>query len=225
MRASPARHRFEELCVTQGAVSHRGQGAGSGARHRRCSTANAGAWSSPEPAATTLLSYAMRWTESPLGTERLMQRQRSIGSSGRSAPRRTSPPSGWSAPTGRLFRIPSRNRSANFHATMHHVDLAREAGDLAVRHGDGNWPGHDVMRLSPGAIITRSASPQAPRGVTVWSGPRMSRGFPAPTSTIASARTRWRSKLPAFGRRTPSQGPVAEPRQHGDRCTRSTARE
>lgn len=32
-------------------------------------------------------------------------------------------------------------------ATMHHVDFAREDVDLAVRHGDGNWPGHDVVRL------------------------------------------------------------------------------
>lgn len=33
-------------------------------------------------------------------------------------------------------------------ATMHHVDFAREDVDLAVRHGDGDWRGLDVMRLS-----------------------------------------------------------------------------
>ena len=32
-------------------------------------------------------------------------------------------------------------------ATTHHVDFAREDVDLAVRHGDGNWPGLDVVRL------------------------------------------------------------------------------
>jgi LysR family transcriptional regulator, glycine cleavage system transcriptional activator len=32
-------------------------------------------------------------------------------------------------------------------ATMPHVDFAREDVDLAVRHGDGNWPGLDVVRL------------------------------------------------------------------------------
>ena len=32
-------------------------------------------------------------------------------------------------------------------ATMHHVDLAREQVDLAVRHGDGHWAGLDVIRL------------------------------------------------------------------------------
>jgi LysR family glycine cleavage system transcriptional activator len=31
---------------------------------------------------------------------------------------------------------------------MHHVDFAREEVDLAVRHGDGNWPGLDAIRLS-----------------------------------------------------------------------------
>jgi LysR family transcriptional regulator, glycine cleavage system transcriptional activator len=32
-------------------------------------------------------------------------------------------------------------------ATTHHVDFAREDVDLAVRHGDGNWAGLDVVRL------------------------------------------------------------------------------
>jgi LysR family transcriptional regulator, glycine cleavage system transcriptional activator len=33
-------------------------------------------------------------------------------------------------------------------ATLHHVDFAREEVDLAVRHGDGNWPGLDPVQLS-----------------------------------------------------------------------------
>jgi LysR family glycine cleavage system transcriptional activator len=33
-------------------------------------------------------------------------------------------------------------------ATLHHVDFAREDVDLAVRHGDGNWPGLDAIELS-----------------------------------------------------------------------------
>jgi LysR family transcriptional regulator, glycine cleavage system transcriptional activator len=32
-------------------------------------------------------------------------------------------------------------------ATAHHLDFAREDVDLAVRHGDGNWAGLDVVRL------------------------------------------------------------------------------
>jgi LysR family transcriptional regulator, glycine cleavage system transcriptional activator len=30
---------------------------------------------------------------------------------------------------------------------MHHIDFAREQIDLAVRHGDGDWAGLDVVRL------------------------------------------------------------------------------
>jgi LysR family transcriptional regulator, glycine cleavage system transcriptional activator len=32
-------------------------------------------------------------------------------------------------------------------ATMHNVDFAREDVDVAVRHGDGHWPGLDATRL------------------------------------------------------------------------------
>src|SRR6516165_4365005 len=32
-------------------------------------------------------------------------------------------------------------------ATMHHVDFAREDVDIAIRHGDGHWPGLNVTRL------------------------------------------------------------------------------
>ena len=33
-------------------------------------------------------------------------------------------------------------------ASLHHVDFAREEVDLAVRHGDGDWPGLDAVLLS-----------------------------------------------------------------------------
>src|SRR6201987_2812074 len=33
-------------------------------------------------------------------------------------------------------------------AAMHHVDCAREDVDMAVRHGDGNWPGLDAVQPS-----------------------------------------------------------------------------
>jgi LysR family glycine cleavage system transcriptional activator len=32
-------------------------------------------------------------------------------------------------------------------ATIHHVDFAREDVDVAVRHGDGKWPGLEAVRL------------------------------------------------------------------------------
>ena len=49
----------------------------------------------------------------------------------------------------RLGRFAETHRAIDLRllATDHHVDFAREDVDLAVRHGDGNWPGLDVMRL------------------------------------------------------------------------------
>ena len=35
----------------------------------------------------------------------------------------------------------------NLSASLHHVDFSREDVDLAVRHGEGDWPGLDVKRL------------------------------------------------------------------------------
>ena len=64
----------------------------------------------------------------------------------RSAPRRTSPPNGWCTGSAILpRRMPASTSRVS--ATLHHVDFAREEVDLAVRHGDGNWPGLDTRRL------------------------------------------------------------------------------
>jgi DNA-binding transcriptional LysR family regulator len=46
---------------------------------------------------------------------------------------------------------------------MHHADFVREDIDVAVRHGDGNWPGLDVTRLCPEEIFA-ICSPQLLHG-------------------------------------------------------------
>src|SRR5262249_7295587 len=38
-------------------------------------------------------------------------------------------------------------------AATHRVDFAREDVDIAVRHGDGNWPGLEATRLCGGQIF------------------------------------------------------------------------
>lgn len=38
-------------------------------------------------------------------------------------------------------------------ASMQHVDFARSDIDMAIRHGDGNWPDLDVIRLCPEQIF------------------------------------------------------------------------
>ena len=80
-----------------------------------------------------------------VGTERLLQRQTS-GALTVS----TSPDFAAKWLVNRLGRFAEEHPSIDLRvsATLHHVDFAREDVDLAVRHGDGNWPGLDVARLS-----------------------------------------------------------------------------
>ena len=49
----------------------------------------------------------------------------------------------------RLARFAAANPGIDLRvsATMHNVDFAREDVDVAVRHGDGNWPGLDATPL------------------------------------------------------------------------------
>jgi LysR family glycine cleavage system transcriptional activator len=79
-----------------------------------------------------------------IGTERLVQRQRTgvltISTSPNFAAK-------WLV--YRLGRFGENHREIDLRvsAAAHHVDFAREDVDLAIRHGDGKWPGLDVMRL------------------------------------------------------------------------------
>jgi len=79
-----------------------------------------------------------------VGTERLLQRQESgvLTVS-------TSPDFAAKWLVYRLGRFAERHPKINLRvsATAHHVDFAREDVDVAVRHGDGKWPGLEVVRL------------------------------------------------------------------------------
>src|SRR6185295_4267146 len=72
------------------------------------------------------------------GTDRLVQRQNS-GTLTVS----TSPDFAAKWLVHRLGRFAESHSDIDLRvsATLHHVDFAREDVDLAVRHGDGNWPG------------------------------------------------------------------------------------
>ena len=80
-----------------------------------------------------------------VGTESLLQRQ----SSGVLTVS-TSPDFAAKWLVNRLGRFAEKHPNIDLRvsATLHHVDFAREDVDLAVRHGDGNWPGLEVVRLS-----------------------------------------------------------------------------
>lgn len=78
------------------------------------------------------------------GTERLLQRQ-STGVLNVS----TSPNFAAKWLVHRLGRFSEAHPGLELRvsASMHHVDFAREDIDLAIRHGDGAWPGLHVARL------------------------------------------------------------------------------
>jgi LysR family transcriptional regulator, glycine cleavage system transcriptional activator len=78
------------------------------------------------------------------GTERLVQRQ-SAGTLTVSA----SPDFAAKWLVHRLARFSEAHPGIDLRisAAMRHVDFAREDVDLAVRHGDGDWPGLHVTRL------------------------------------------------------------------------------
>src|SRR3954470_20838503 len=79
-----------------------------------------------------------------LGTERLLQRQ----SSGVLTVS-TSPDFAAKWLVIRLGRFVEAHPDIDLRvsATTHYVDFAREDVDVAIRHGDGNWPGLDVAKL------------------------------------------------------------------------------
>src|SRR5499425_609255 len=79
------------------------------------------------------------------GTERLLQRQ-----SGGVLTVSTSPDFAAKWLVHRLGHFAESHSGIDLRisATMHHIDFAREEVDLAVRHGDGSWPGLDAVRLS-----------------------------------------------------------------------------
>ncbi|GGF36124.1 transcriptional regulator [Aliidongia dinghuensis] len=135
----------EELCVTQGAVSHQvkaleaelGLKLFSRERQRLIIT---------EAGREYLAVIRDALDRIAVGTHHLVQRQ-----SSRALTVSTSPDFAAKWLVHRLGRFGAAHPDVDLRisATMHHVDFAREDVDLAVRHGDGNWPGLDAVRLGP----------------------------------------------------------------------------
>ncbi|MGN6750452.1 MAG: transcriptional regulator GcvA [Xanthobacteraceae bacterium] len=133
----------EELCVTQGAVSHQ----------VKALEAELGIKLFNRERQRLVITDAGRdylgvvrdaLDRLAMGTERLVQRQ----SSGMLTVS-TSPDFAAKWLVHRLGRFADAHPEIDLRvsATMHHVDFAREDVDLAVRHGDGHWPGLHVARL------------------------------------------------------------------------------
>src|ERR1700720_1360982 len=133
----------EELCVTQGAVSHQVKALEAelgiklfNRERQRLVITDAGR--------EYLNVVRDALDRIAVGTERLVQRQ-NAGVLTVS----TSPDFAAKWLVHRLGRFAEAHPDIDLRvsATMHHVDFAREEVDLAVRHGDGKWPGLDAVRL------------------------------------------------------------------------------
>lgn len=134
----------EELCVTQGAVSHQVKALETelavklfNRERQRLIITEAGR--------DYLAVVRDALDRIAIGTERLLQRQ-NAGVLTVS----TSPDFAAKWLVHRLGHFVEAHPEIDLRvsATLHHVDFAREEVDLAVRHGDGNWPGLDTVRLS-----------------------------------------------------------------------------
>jgi LysR family glycine cleavage system transcriptional activator len=133
----------DELCVTQGAVSHQVKALEGelgiklfNRERQRLIITDAG---------RDYLSVVRDALDRiAMGTERLVQRQ----SSGMLTVS-TSPDFAAKWLVHRLGHFAEAHPKIDLRvsATMHHIDFAREDVDLAVRHGDGDWPGLHVTRL------------------------------------------------------------------------------
>lgn len=139
----------EELFVTQGAVSHQVKGleAELGIRlfqreRQRLIITEAGR--------SYLEIIRDAFDRVAAGTERLLQRQ-SAGVITVS----TSPNFAAKWLVHRLGRFAELHPGVDLRvsASLHHVDFAREDVDLAIRHGDGHWPGLHVARLCAEALF------------------------------------------------------------------------
>ena len=201
----------EELCVTQGAVSHQVKALETDLgvklffreRQRLVIT---------EAGRQYLAVVRDAFDRIAVGTERLLQRQSSGALTVSTSPDFAAK---WLVHRIAGFARSHPDIELRISATMHHVDFAREEVDIAVRHGDGNWAGLDAVKLcdeelfpvcSPQLIgkhrLRRpsdfaaifAAAPRRPKGLV-----KMARGC-----RCGSQRSRAR--------------PGAEPCKHGDRC-------
>lgn len=134
----------DELCVTQGAVSHQVKALEAelaiklfNRERQRLIITEAG------KDYLTIVRDAL--DRIAFGTERLLQRQNAGVLTVSTSPDFAAK---WLVHRLGHFAEAHSGFDLRVSATLHHVDFAREEVDLAVRHGEGNWPGLDTVRLS-----------------------------------------------------------------------------
>jgi len=132
-----------ELCVTQGAVSQQVKGleAELGVRlfrreRQRLIITDAGR--------SYLEVVRDAFDRLGMGTERLLHREKSGILTITTSPNFAAK---WLVQRLGRFSESHPGIDLRISASVQHVDFAREDIDLAIRHGDGQWPGMDVTRL------------------------------------------------------------------------------
>jgi LysR family glycine cleavage system transcriptional activator len=133
----------DELCVTQGAVSHQVKALEDELGVRLFSRARNGIVITH--AGRDYLSVVREaFDRIALGTEQLVQRQRSGPLTVSTSPDFAAK---WLVYRLGRFSAAHPEIEVNVSANMHHVDFASEEVDVAIRHGLGNWPGLDAVNL------------------------------------------------------------------------------
>jgi LysR family transcriptional regulator, glycine cleavage system transcriptional activator len=133
----------DELCVTQGAVSHQVKALeaelGLKLFNRECQML-----AITDAGHAYLVVVRDAFDRIALGTDRLLQRLHSGVITVSSSPDFAAK---WLVSRLGRFAEACPHIELKVSATMHHVDFAREDVDLAIRHGAGNWVGLDAVNL------------------------------------------------------------------------------
>ncbi|MDF3063106.1 MAG: transcriptional regulator [Microvirga sp.] len=192
----------EELCVTQGAVSHQVKALEATLGLKLFNRERQGLVLT-EAGREYLAVLRDALDRIALGTARLVERQ----SSG-ALTVSTSPDFAAKWLVNRLGHFAEAHPEIDLRvsATLHHVDFAREEVDLAVRHGDGAWAGLDVVRLCSEQLFA-VCSPKLLAGRRRIKDPSDVLRFPL---LHLDDRTDWTKWLEAAGvvDANPSHGPV-----------------
>ena len=110
----------------------------------------------------------------------------------------------WLAPRLGAFQVSHPKIAVRVETTGRLVDLLREEADVAIRTGDGDWPGMEAIRLLPtgwtvvGPPQALAALPASPRPSDLIEAPRV--GLPA----------EWAMWFQAAGVEEPLDGPIAQ---------------
>ncbi len=202
----------DELCVTQGAVSHQVKALEAELGLKLFNRERQGL-AITEAGQGYLAVVRDAFDRIALGTDRLLQRQRSGVITVSMSPDFAAK---WLVSRLGRFAEAYPEIELKVSATMHHVDFAREDVDLAIRHGAGNWAGLAGVNLCSEELfaVCSPALLRCRRGIH---SPEDVLQFPLLHLNDRRDWSRWLEATGASARRALARSDP-EPRQHADRC-------